>query len=89
MTNQLDVMQNLGGLLYMMVFGGLALTAIIAIIVVETDMVVKTKITMFTNNISAVNSYTLRECNFVFNICYLVFSVFTMRLLQTLQMKQL
>ncbi len=29
MTNQLDVMQNLGGLLYMMVVGGLALTAII------------------------------------------------------------
>lgn len=31
MTNQLDVMQSLGGLLYMMVVGGLALTAIIVV----------------------------------------------------------
>ncbi len=34
MTNQLDVMQSLGGLLYMIVVGGLALTAIICVLVV-------------------------------------------------------
>ena len=38
MTNQLDVMQNLGGLLYMTIFGGLAFSCIIVVFLLFLDI---------------------------------------------------